>query len=39
MSKVGFIMYSAHSLLINELVKNVVKIIDKEQGQEIEIAI
>ena len=29
-------MYIAHSLIIHELVHNVVEIIEKEQGQEVE---
>ena len=35
-SKVGFIMYNTHSLLIHELVNKVVKTTKKKQGQEIE---
>ena len=34
-AKVGFIMYSVHSLQVKYLVQNAIKIIEMEQGQEI----
>ena len=35
----GFIMYRTHSLQVKDIIHNVIKIIEKEQGQEMEITI
>ena len=38
-SKLGYIMYSASTLQVQELVNNMIIFIKKEKGKEIEIAV
>ena len=38
-SKLGFVIYSAHTFQLNQIVKNILNMVEQENGQYTEVAI